>query len=76
MGFPPNNLNVSLHSFPTRVVSEENFGVTLTIVNSVGKVFSSSGFFQDFSLSLTFCSLNMICLGVDFFFLFIFLDVV
>lgn len=51
------------HFFVACIVSEDKFDVIFIFLS----IFFSSGFFQDF-LSLIFCSLSMICLGIVVFF--------
>ena len=60
--FPLNNSGISLHSPLACEISEKSYAV---LCASVKKVFFPSDFFHNFfSLSLIFCNLNMIYLGV------------
>ena len=67
--FSLNTLNISLHFLFACVVSEI-LNVTFNLCSSTGKVFVSSGFFQDFfPLPLMFCNLKIIFPGIFLFFL-------
>lgn len=57
---------MSFHSLPVAWVLEKSDVIPTFFLLYVGKVFSSSGCFQDFPLPFDFCSLKMICLGVVF----------